>query len=93
MVRSDLKWQHLPILFLSNDSDAEQIDRAFQAGADDYFHKSNSASELVERILRRLKRAGQYPSQPFSQNSSQNSISNATQASLSRPCNKQDAPA
>ena len=101
MVRSDLKWQHLPILFLSNDSDAEQIDRAFQAGADDYFHKSNSASELVERILRRLKRAGQYPSQPFNQNPSQNlgqnlsqnSISNATQASLSRPCNKQDAPA
>jgi len=71
MVRSDLKWQHLPILFLSNDNDAQQIDRAFQAGADDYFHKSNSASELVERILRRLKRVGQYPSQMFRQTTSQ----------------------
>ena len=69
MVRSDLKWQHLPVLFLSNDRSIHQVNRAFQAGADDYFYKSdyfcksdqnsNRATELIERILRRLKRAGQ----------------------------------
>ncbi|MBW4466186.1 MAG: response regulator [Pegethrix bostrychoides GSE-TBD4-15B] len=63
MVRSDLQWQHLPILMLSNHGSPDQIDRAFQAGADDYFHKSSlsqsDGNALIERILRRLKRAGQ----------------------------------
>jgi DNA-binding response OmpR family regulator/HPt (histidine-containing phosphotransfer) domain-containing protein len=63
MVRSDLKWQHLPILFFSNHNNVDQIDRAFQAGADDYFYKSSrqNGAELVERILRRLKRASKNP--------------------------------
>lgn len=68
MLRRDLEWQHLPILFLSNHSDPQQIDQAFQAGADDYFSKSNfhqpsGTADLVERILRRLKRASQHPGQ------------------------------
>ncbi|MBF2051354.1 MAG: response regulator [Elainella sp. C42_A2020_010] len=58
VVRSDLYWSRLPIVFLSSHSQSEQIDQAFIAGADDYLSKSAAAHEVTERIVRRLKRAG-----------------------------------
>lgn len=57
-VRSDPKWHDLPILFLSAHTEAKEIDRAFAAGADDYISKSVEETELVTRIIRRLRRAG-----------------------------------
>jgi DNA-binding response OmpR family regulator len=57
-VRSDPQWRHLPILFLSAQTDATQIDRAFAVGADDYLSKATDSSELTTRIIRRLRRTG-----------------------------------
>ncbi len=57
-VRSAPEWQYLPILFLSAHTDAAAIERAFTAGADDYLSKAMPATELVTRIIHRLKRSG-----------------------------------
>jgi DNA-binding response OmpR family regulator len=61
VVRSDGQWQDLPIVFLSAHDDHEQIDRAFLAGADDYWSKSIAPTTLVHNILRRLKKEGFQP--------------------------------
>ncbi|MBM0744131.1 response regulator [Phormidium sp. CLA17] len=57
-VRSDPKWQQLAIVFLSTHTEAAAIERAFIAGADDYLSKAMTATELVTRIIHRLKRSG-----------------------------------
>jgi len=57
-VRSDPKWQTLPIVFLSTNRNITTIEQAFTAGADDYLHKSTPPAELATRILHRLKRSG-----------------------------------
>ncbi|MEX0272711.1 response regulator [Leptolyngbyaceae cyanobacterium UHCC 1019] len=57
-VRSDPKWQQLPILFLSAHIDTANLDRAFTAGADDYLSKSITDTELATRIIHRLRRVG-----------------------------------
>jgi DNA-binding response OmpR family regulator len=57
-VRSDRRWQQLPILFLSAHTQAADLDRAFTAGADDYLSKSLTEAELATRIIHRLKRVG-----------------------------------
>ncbi|PZV12017.1 MAG: transcriptional regulator [Leptolyngbya sp.] len=57
-VRSAPEWQRLPILFLSAHTAAAAIERAFTAGADDYLSKAMTATELVTRIIHRLKRSG-----------------------------------
>jgi DNA-binding response OmpR family regulator len=57
-VRSDPKWQQLPILFLSAHTDTTNLDRAFTAGADDFLNKSMTDTELATRIIHRLKRGG-----------------------------------
>lgn len=56
VVRIDQQWQHLPIIFLSAHTTAEEIDRAFAAGADDYISKSIDGQEIATRINRRLRR-------------------------------------
>lgn len=57
-VRSDPKWRHLPIVFLSAHTAAEKIEQAFVVGADDYMSKAIADAELVTRIIHRLKRGG-----------------------------------
>lgn len=57
-VRSDPKWQHLPIVFLSNQSAPGDLDRAFMAGADDYISKAVPSAEQATRLIHRLKRVG-----------------------------------
>lgn len=57
-VRSDRRWHQLPILFLSDHTQAADLDRAFSAGADDYLSKSLTEAELATRIIHRLKRVG-----------------------------------
>ncbi|MGK7898780.1 MAG: response regulator [Xenococcus sp. (in: cyanobacteria)] len=57
VLRSDLQWQNLPILFLSAHQDQQSQTQAFAIGADDYICKPVKGSELAHRILNRLKRS------------------------------------
>lgn len=57
VVRNDLRWGDLPILFLSAHTDDQTLQRAFMVGADDYISKPVRPTELVARILRPLERA------------------------------------
>jgi DNA-binding response OmpR family regulator len=57
-IRNDLRWRHLPVLFFSIHDGAQELDRAFAAGADDYICKTAPPAELVTRIRHRLQRAG-----------------------------------
>jgi DNA-binding response OmpR family regulator len=57
-VRSDPKWHDLPILFFSTHTEPTKIDRAFAVGADDYINKAIEKTELITRIVRRLRRVG-----------------------------------
>jgi len=55
-VRTDPKWQSLPILFLTSHRDGETIEKVFAAGADDYVTKPVVGAELLTRITNRLER-------------------------------------
>lgn len=55
VVRNDLHWARLPILFLSAHTDAETIQRGFVAGADDFLAKPIAATELLIRVRKRLE--------------------------------------
>jgi DNA-binding response OmpR family regulator len=57
MLRCDLRWQHLPVLFLSVHDDPKTQHQAFAIGADDYICKPVVGLELVNRILNRLERS------------------------------------
>lgn len=57
VLRSDRRWQNLPILFLSVHQDEKTQYQAFANGADDYICKPVTGSILANRILNRLKRA------------------------------------
>jgi DNA-binding response OmpR family regulator len=54
VVRTEPKWQHLKVLFLSAHTETSVITRAYAAGADDYISKTLPANELVTRILYRV---------------------------------------
>jgi DNA-binding response OmpR family regulator len=56
VVRNDLYWNHLPVLFLSVQKDAQIINRVFSVGADDYITKPIVGPELIARIINRLER-------------------------------------
>ncbi len=56
VVRNDVRWTNLPILFLSFHSDPETIYQVFRVGADDYVNKPIIGPELIARILNRLDR-------------------------------------
>lgn len=57
VVRSDLQWCHMPILFLTAHTDAGTKHQVFEVGADDYISKPIVGPELVTRILNRLERS------------------------------------
>ncbi len=57
VLRSDRRWQKLPILFLSAHQDRQSQTQAFAIGADDYICKPVKGAELAHRILNRLKRS------------------------------------
>ena len=56
ILRSDPRWQCLPILFLSVHQDEKTRELAFARGADDYICKPVTGSTLANRILNRLRR-------------------------------------
>ena len=57
VLRSDRRWQKLPVLFLSAHQDRQSQTQAFAIGADDYICKPVKGAELAHRILNRLKRS------------------------------------
>ena len=57
VVRSDLQWNHIPILFLTAHTDDATKHQVFEVGADDYVSKPIVGPELVTRILNRLERS------------------------------------
>lgn len=57
LIRSDLRWQRLAVLFLTVHQDAQTQHQAFAIGADDYICKPIVGSELANRIINRLRRS------------------------------------
>ncbi|NET31333.1 MAG: response regulator [Cyanothece sp. SIO1E1] len=57
VVRNDLHWGSLPILFLTAYTDMDTMRQVFEAGADDYVSKPIVGPELLTRILNRLERS------------------------------------
>ena len=56
VLRSDPRWQQLPVLFLTVHQDEKTQHQAFAIGADDYVCKPVLGAELANRILNRLER-------------------------------------
>jgi DNA-binding response OmpR family regulator/HPt (histidine-containing phosphotransfer) domain-containing protein len=56
VLRSDVQWRRLPILFVSVLTDLNAQNHAFSVGADDYLCKPILGVELARRILNRLQR-------------------------------------
>lgn len=55
VIRSDLRWNRLPVIFLSAHTDVETVQRGFAAGADDFLNKPVVAQELLTRVHTRLE--------------------------------------
>jgi DNA-binding response OmpR family regulator/HPt (histidine-containing phosphotransfer) domain-containing protein len=56
VLRSDLHWRRLPVLFMSVLSDPTTQNQAFTVGGDDYLCKPVMGADLANRILNRLQR-------------------------------------
>lgn len=56
VIRSDPRWEALPVLFLTGYTDAATIQRVFSAGGDDFVAKPIVGPELVRRVVNRLER-------------------------------------
>jgi diguanylate cyclase (GGDEF)-like protein len=54
VIRTDLRWNRLPVIFLSAHNDMETIERSFLVGADDFLSKPITAMELLNRVQTRL---------------------------------------
>jgi DNA-binding response OmpR family regulator len=65
VIRNDLKWSKLPVLFLSAHTDEATIRQVFAAGADDYLTKPIAPAELVRRVVNRLNRVKNLGAMPF----------------------------
>jgi diguanylate cyclase (GGDEF)-like protein len=62
-VRNDPRWAHLAVIFVTARTDAESVERVFNAGADDYVPKPIVGPELVTRVSNRLERLRLHRSQ------------------------------
>ena len=56
VVRNDLRWAAIPIVFLTSLTDPDTVRRVFASGADDFVAKPVVGPELVTRISNRLER-------------------------------------
>ncbi|MGE5406008.1 MAG: response regulator [Candidatus Saccharibacteria bacterium] len=57
-IRSDPRWELIPIVFLSAKAELEDKIAGWELGADDYITKPFEGSELNARVTGRLRRAG-----------------------------------
>ncbi len=53
-IRSHPTWGKVPVIMLTGNTEKEDIDRAFRAGADDYIAKPFKPEALLERLRRFL---------------------------------------
>ena len=56
IVRNDIRWGGLPILFLTAHTEFSVVNQVFAVGADDFVSKPIVGPELVARIITRLER-------------------------------------
>ena len=56
VLRNDMHWKQLPVLFLTSHSDPSDIQHVFSAGADDFVAKPIVGPELITRVANRLER-------------------------------------
>ncbi|MGR3278155.1 response regulator [Acaryochloris marina NIES-2412] len=56
VVRNDIQWEQLPIIFLTAHTEADVVNQVYAAGADDFVSKPIVGPELVVRVLNRLER-------------------------------------
>lgn len=56
VVRNDLRWAAIPVVFLTALTDRDTVRRVFASGADDFVAKPIVGPELVTRISNRLER-------------------------------------
>lgn len=56
VVRNDMRWSRLPVIFLSADTNAETVQQSLAAGADDFVAKPIDPSDLLLRLSHRLHR-------------------------------------
>ena len=56
MLRSDLQWADIPVVFLTGSLNSDSVHSLFAAGADDYVAKPVVQAELVARVENRLER-------------------------------------
>jgi len=56
VVRNDVRWSGVPVLFLTDHTEPAVLNQVFAAGADDFVSKPIIEPELVTRILNRLER-------------------------------------
>ncbi len=55
-LRTDPRWENLPVVFLSAQQDTKQLRRVFDSGADDFVPKPVDPATLVTRVRARLRR-------------------------------------
>jgi diguanylate cyclase (GGDEF)-like protein len=56
VVRSDVRWSQIAVIFVSAHTDQETVEAVFRAGADDYLAKPIVETELMTRVANRLDR-------------------------------------
>ena len=56
-LRSDSRWNSLPVLFLTASRDSDTVSKVFAAGADDFLAKPVDSVELLGRLRNRLLRS------------------------------------
>lgn len=56
-LRDHPEWSWLPVIFLTVQTDADYLKRAFEVGADDYVNKPIVFEELILRVSNRLQRS------------------------------------
>jgi diguanylate cyclase (GGDEF)-like protein len=56
VVRNDVRWSQMPVLFLTADNSAATMNDVYQSGGDDYIMKPIDGTELVLRLTNRLER-------------------------------------
>ena len=59
VLRNDVRWSGIPVLFLTAYGDSETLQKVFASGADDFVAKPFVGPELLARVSSRIKRAHQ----------------------------------